>query len=341
MPKLSIAAAAAAFLFAANPSPSCAQGAAPAAPQTPPRVEESLAFIGQLGEVLNVQVAGMKKLLDAKPLFDSLTSPARVKAAAPKLRAVMAEARATVREADAMTARIVPPPGLRLGRLEPAAMLAEVRSQNAKCIALLGEYDTFMQAAERGDRAAVMKIAPRLMEGSFLLIDGNAAMYRTRQAAVAPTQSVHQALEIGVQLYRAMSASGRAWLAAKFGNRSDSAAAALRDQLAEIARQARTASAEGRANLARELSAFDRQTAGAGGNEAATVARLRRAMAAKEKLFAVGDELVAIAGAAGPVTGAGLVAQPSPQLLGRFMPLELHFQGALAEQAAIATGKAP
>ncbi|HEX8574013.1 MAG TPA: hypothetical protein VF759_14815 [Allosphingosinicella sp.] len=310
--------------------------------ESPPPVEESLAFIGQLGEVLNVQVAGMKKLLDAKPLFDSMTSPAGVKAGAPKVRALMAEAEAMVRQADSMTGRIVPPPGLRYGTLEPATMLAEVRSQNAKCLELLGEFDAFLRAAERGDRAAAMKMAPRLMEGSFLLIDGNASMYRNRQAALPSTHSIYQALDIGVQLYRSMSVSGRAWIAAKFGNRPDSAAATLRAQLGEIAVRARAASAEGRANLARELSEFDRKTEGLRfrGEEAETMARFRRAFAGKEKLFAVGDEIASIAGAAARVSGAELAAQPSPQLLGRFMPLEIRFQGALAEQAAIATGKA-
>lgn len=334
-------AAAAALLLAGIPAPSPAQTAAPAGPQAPPPVDRSLAFMGQLGDVLNVQVAGMKKLLDAKPLLDSMTNPAAVKAGAPRMRALMAEAKAMVERADAMTAAIVPPPGLRLGTLDPATMLAEVRGQNSKSIALIDDFEVFLRSAERGDRAAVMKVAPKLMEGAFLLIDGTATMYRNRQAAIPSTMSVHQALEIGIQLYRAQSAAGRAWVAARLGNVRDSAA--QRARLAEAAGAARRASSEGRANLAREMGDLDRKIARLDfkGEEAATIDRLRRALAGKEKLFAVGDELAEIAATAAGVSDSALAAQPAPQLLGRFMPLEMKFQAALAEQAAIATGKTP
>lgn len=336
MPKLFSAALAAAFLLAVSPAATSARAPEEARQQ----LDEALAFIGQVGEVMKVQVEGVQKLLHAKPLFDSMATPAGAKAAAPRIRLLMDEVRATVRRADAMTARIVPPPGLRLGTLEPAAMLAEVRSQNTKTLALLGDFDAFLAAAERGDRSAMTKAAPRLMEGSFLLIDGNAAMYRNRQAAIPSTQSVHQALEVGVQLYRAMSVSGRAWLAAKTQGAPDSAAAALRTQLAQVSVRAGAASRDGRANLARELGELDRGIAGSGlrGDEAAAVARIREALAGKEKLFRVGDEIAAEAAAAGRISGAALAAQPSPQLLGRLGPLEVRFQSVLAEQAAIATG---
>lgn len=335
-----MAAAAAALLLAGISSPSRAQSAAPSGPQAPPPVDQSLAFIAQLGEVLNVQVAGMKKLLDSKPLIDSMTSPAAVKAGAPRMRALMAEAKAMVERADAMTAAIVPPPGLRLGTLEPAAMLAEVRGQNSRSIALLDDYEVFLRSAERGDRAGLARVAPKLMEGAFLLIDGNATMYRSRQAAIPSTMSVHQALEIGVQLYRAESASGRAWVAARLGNNRDSAA--LRAQLSQASDKARRASSEGRANLAREMGELDRKIAGFRfeGEEAARVERLRRALAGKEKLFALGDQIANTAAAAAQVSDAALAAQPGPELLGRFLPLEMKFHAALADQAAIATGKA-
>lgn len=343
MPKLLRAALAAACLAAAAPIPAQAQaGAQPAAPtEARDQLDQVLAFVGQLGEVMKVQVQGVQKLLNAKPLFDSMATPAGARSAAPRIRLLMDEARAAVRRADAMTATIVPPPGLRLGSLEPSAMLAEVRGQNSKTLALLADFDGFLAAAERGDRTAMTKAAPRLMEGSFLLIDGNAAMYRNRQAAISSTQSVHQALEIGVQLYRGMSAAGRAWLAAKTGGRPDAAASELRTQLAQVAGRASAASRDGRANLARELGDLDRQIARAGlrGEEAAAVARIRQALAGKEKLFEIGDQVAAAAAAGGQITGAGLAAQSSPQLLDRLAPLEVHFQRVLAEQAAIATGR--
>lgn len=307
-----------------------------------PSVEQSLAFVGQLGEAVNVQVAAMKKLLEAKPLFDSMTSPAAVKGAAPRARVAISEARRSVEQADSMLGRIVAPAGLSVGGLTPQSMIAEARSQNAQSIALLADYETFLGAAERGDHAASRRAAPKLMEASFLLVDGGATVYRNRQAAIPETQSVHQALGIGVQLYRAMSASGRAWIAAKYGGgRPESAAATLRSTLGSVAREARSASERGRANLAREIAELDRRTSGLGfqGEQAATLARIRQALASKEKLFAVGDSLAGMAEAGAKVTGAALAAQPAPELLGHLAPLELRFHGALAEQAAIAAGK--
>lgn len=307
-----------------------------------PSVEQSLAFVGQLGEAVNVQVAGMKKLLEAKPLFDSMTSPAAVKAAAPRARVAISEARRSVQQADSMLGRIVAPAGLSIGSLTPQSMIAEARSQGAQFISLLADYETFLAAAERGDHAAARRAAPRLMEASFLLVDGSASLYRNRQAAIPETQSVHQVLAIGVQLYRAMSVSGRGWLAARYEGRPDAAAATMRSTLGSVAREARSASEQGRANLARELAELDRRTSGLGfkGEEAATLARIRQALASKEKLFAVGDALAGMAEAGAKVTGGALAAQPAPQLLGQLAPLELQFHGALAEQAAIATGKA-
>lgn len=306
-----------------------------------PSVEQSLAFLGQLGEALDVQVAGMKKLLEAKPLFDSMTSPAAVKAAAPRARAAISEARGSVQQADSMFGRIVPPAGLRVGSLTPQSMIAEARGRNAQFISLLADYEAFLAAAERGDHAAARRAAPKLMEASFLLVDGSASLYRNRQAAIPESQSVHQVLGIGVQLYRAMSASGRGWIAAKFGSEPDAAAATMRSNLSGIAREARSASEQGRANLARELAELDRKTSGLGfqGEQAATLARIRQALASKEKLFAVGDTLAGMAEAGAKVTRGALAAQPAPQLLGQLAPLELRFHSALAEQAAIATGK--
>jgi hypothetical protein len=324
-------------------------GVGPVAAQPPARtpepagaqLEEALEFVGQLGEVTRIQVEAMKKLLDSKPLLDRMATPAGARAAAPRIRLLMSEARGVMERADAMTAGLAPPAGLRLSGLDPATMIAEARSQNKKGLALLADFDSFLVAAEKGDRAALTRAAPRLMEGSFLLIDGNAAIYRNRKAAIPSNQSVHQALEIGIQLYRAMSASGRAWLAARTGAPAG-AADTLRLQLGEIAGRTRAATAEGRANLARELGELDRRIAGSrlSGNEAAMAARFREALAGREKLFALGDELAAgAAAAAGQVTGAGLAAQPSPQLMGLFAPLELRFQGTVAEQTAVATGK--
>lgn len=331
-----------ALVLGAGPAPAQGQTPQRAQPAATPQAEEALAFVAQLGEVMRVQVEGMKTLLAAKPLFDRMSTPEGAKAAAPRIRILMEGARATAQQANAMLAKIAPPPGLRLGTLEPATMLAEVRGQNEKVMALIADFDVFLVAAERGDRRAMVRAAPGLMEGSFLIIEGNEAMYRSRQAAIPSTQSLHQGLEIGVQLYRAMSAAGRGWFAAKIGAPAG-AAATLRSQLAQVASRSRAASVEGRAQLAVELADLDRRIASSGlrGDDASTLARIRRALAGKEKFFEVGEALAAVAEAAqGGITAAGLAAEPSPQLLNRIAPLELRFHSVLAEQASIATGKA-
>jgi hypothetical protein len=306
-------------------------------------MDAALAFVGQLGEALSIQIAGMKKLADAKPLLDSLTTPAAIQAGAPQIRALMAEARASVGQADSMLANVVVP-NLGMGAfgpaLSPATMLAEARDQNRKALALLADYDTMLAAAARGDRAAVLRTAPKLVEGSFLLMDGVAMTYRTRQAALPPSQSMHQVLGVGIQLYRAMTAAGRGWYNARVTGKADLAAATLRPQLADIARDVRPLARQGRVNLARELAELDRvAAAGLSRDDAATMARLRRASVEREKLFAIADDIAAWAEAGGGVTGAKLAAEAAPELMGALLPLEMRFHSVVAGQAAIAAGR--
>jgi hypothetical protein len=308
--------------------------------QTLNQLEPTLVFVGQLGEAIAVQIEAMKKFAEATPLLQGMTSPAAIEANGPKVRALIAEARAAVGRSDAMLVRIAAP-DVSNGGVTPAERIAEIRGQNAKFIAMLADLEGFLIAAERNDRQAALKLLPRLMEGSFLLIDGNAALYSNRMAGYPSTQSTHQVLEIGVQLYRTMGEAGRAWIAAKFDVRGEEAAASLRSRLAQTAVRARAASREGRANLVRELNGFRAATARerSTGEEAATMARLRRSMAARETLFALGDELAGLAEAAAGIDRAALAAQPDPQLVGQLAALELRFQSSLVEQGQIASGK--
>ncbi|MEA3008463.1 MAG: hypothetical protein QOJ91_155 [Sphingomonadales bacterium] len=329
------AAIAAALILASVPA-----GSQPATTvHTPTERDAVLVFVGRLGDALNVQIEGMKKLAEIGPLLQSLATPSAIKANAPKLRALLAEAREAVARSDAMLARIETPNVL-IGGITPAQKIAEVRAQSAKGTTLLNDVETFLAAAERDDRQTVRKVIPKVMDGAFVLMDGNATLYRTRQAGFPAAESTHQLLEIGEQLYSMMAEAGRAWLAVKLGGRGEAAAGILRARLTDAASRLRASSRDGKANLARELGEFDRSVARGSprGEEAAIAARLRRALEGRAALFALGDELADLAQSEAATSAASLAAQPDPLLLGRIAAIELRFQQSLIEQGQIASG---
>jgi hypothetical protein len=325
---------------AAQPRPPAA--AAPVAGATKD-MEAVLAWLGRMSEAMNVHAAAMRRFTEAQPLLETMTSPAGVKAGAPRLRAIVAQARADVVRSDRMLGdlpAIEAPAGT---PFRPEALVAEGRAQNARGLALLDGFDAFLAAAERGDHEAARRAAPKLMEGSFLMLDGTAFILRTRQAAVPKNQSIHQVLTVGIQLYRAMGASGRAWLSARFGGKAGPAAAGLRTELVAVAAELRSAGGAGRANLERELAELEARgrRAGFDSDQQALFDRFLRAAAEKRKHFALADELVALAEAGAGTTGAALAAQRTPELMGRLAGFEARYHAIAASGAAVAAGTAP
>jgi hypothetical protein len=317
------------------------QAVAAAAPPPPAVVRSEAgeraiyAWLGRLGEAMTIQNRGMQKLSGSRALMEQMATPAGAKAAAPRLRALVAEARASVRQADALLASTSLPDLVVGNGLTPASMLAEARAQNAKAIAVLDDYDALLAAFERGDRAAAVKLAPRLMEGSMVLVDGQRLMMRGRQAALPQSQSMHQALELPVQLYRAMAFAGRAWLTARVGGRAEAGAAQLRSETGAAAAALRDAARTGRVHLAAERAPIE---AAAGGRmserDKADYAVIRTGWAVKERLFELEEELAGLLEAGGSVSPAALAAQATPRLLGDLAAFELRYTQMVAGSAA-------
>jgi hypothetical protein len=296
-----------------------------------------MAFVARLGEIVSLQTASVKKLMDAKPLMDSLATQAGIKANGPRLRAVIAEARSGIKRSDAMMSALGTP-DVRMGSMSLADMVVEARRNTAQSLVLLDHYEGFVTALMRGDQAAARSLAPKLITGSFLMMDTMRSTYRNRQAIAPATSSIHQAVGIGAQLYRAMGEAGRAWYNAVVARKGEAAATQLRGELQDTARELRVLSRAGRVNLARELAELDRKSVGFTGSDAASMARMRSAFAHKEGFFGIADELASLCDrAAQAVSAAALARQPEPALLSAMVPLELRFHNVIPTQAGAAT----
>jgi hypothetical protein len=333
----------AAALLLGLSAPRAAQTGAPAAApaaKVPKDMEAALAWLGRMAEAMNVNAAAMKRFAEAQPLLETMTSPAGIKAGAPRMRAIVAEARAELARADRMLGELPPVEAPAGAPFSPATLVAEGRAQNARGLALLDNFTAFLAAAERGDHDAARRAAPKLLEGSFLLLDGTGFILRTRRAAIPANQPIHQALTIGIQLYRAMGASGRAWLSARFEGKPGPAAAHLRRELLATADELRSAAGAGRANLDRELAELEARgrRAGFDAGQQALFDRFVRAAAEKKKYFAFADELAALAETAAGTTGSALAAQRTPELMGRLTGFEARFHAIAASSASVAAG---
>lgn len=298
------------------------------------------AWLAKVGEALTVQTRGMQKLSASGPLLQEMATPAGAAAAAPRLRALIAEARAGVRDADAILGSIQPPTLVIGNGLTPASMLAEARAQNTRAIAVLDDYDALLAAFERGDRAAAAKVAPRLMEGSLVLIDGQRLMMRGRQAALPEGHSMHQAMELPVQLYAAMTVAGRSWLAARIGGHAEAGAAQLRTATSAAAAALRGAARIGRVHLAAERGPIEAAAGGAGMSDRAKAdfGVIRAGWAVRERMFALEEELAGLLEAGGAVSPGALAAQTTPRLLGDLAAFELRYTQMVAASAAEISG---
>jgi hypothetical protein len=327
-------------------APVAAQTGAPAAAapaaKIPKDMEAVLAWLGRMGEAMNVHASAMRRFAEAQPLLETMTTPAGIKAGAPRLRAIVAEARGEIARADRMLGelpRVEAPAGV---PFSPAGLVAEGRAQNARGLALLDDFTAFLAAAERGDHNAARRAAPKLLEGSFLMLDGTGFILRTRRAAIPANQSIHQALTVGIQLYRAMGASGRAWLAARFEGKAGPAAAHLRTELLAAAAELRSAGAAGKVSVDRELAELEARgrRAGFDASERTLFDRFVRAAAEKKKYFALADELATLAEAGAGTTGSALAAQRTPELMGRLAGFEARYHAIAASGASLAAGTA-
>lgn len=199
-------------------APSSVASAAQSEQQVQREAEEAGKWLAQVSAAILVGSEGLSSVApEAKRLFETIGNPQQAKAAAPKLRALTAQGRQNVAKADAMLAAIPP---LRndlatAAGFDPAKIVDEARAQNKQVLNLLVTVDDMLIGMETGDAAKMKAAAPKLITGSFLLLDSQTLIYRNRQAALPSNQSVHQTLGIFVQLYRAMGISGRGWYNAR------------------------------------------------------------------------------------------------------------------------------
>ena len=308
----------------------------------PPAVSEAqteafASWLSQVSEAMARSNEGAQALAAAKPLLASIRSPADARAVVPKVRAIIAQARSKAVQADTALAAMASPDIALAGGLTPARIVAEGREQNGKVLALLADFDAFVVAMEKGDRATGDRLAPKVMSGAFLLIDSNRLLVRNRQALLPSTDSTHQALGILGQIYRGMSASSRAWLRSR-GGPQEAEAAQLRSDLAGLARDVRTLAAKGRENLARDRAEVDAASRRKSlpSAEAAELAAMRRIFDEEAKVFALADEVAVLAERHGTTTAAALAGQQGPALLAELSGLEARFHAITAAQAEIA-----
>ena len=325
----------AAALLAAVPA--AAQVTQPPA-MTEAQTEAMATWLTRVSEAMAMGNEGAQALAEAKPLLATIRSPADARAVVPRVRAIIAEAREKAVQADAALAAMSSPDIDLGGGLTPRQIVADGREQNGKVLALLTDFDAFVLAMEKGDRATGDRLAPKVMSGAFLLIDSNRLLIRNRQALLPSSDSTHQALGILGQIYRGMSSSSRAWLRSR-GGPQEAEAARLRTELSALSQEVRKLAATGRANLARDLAEVE--TASRRKNlspaEAAEMAAMRKIFDEEAKVFALAEEVAAASERHSATTAAALAGQQGPALLAELSPLEVRFHAITASQAEIAS----
>ncbi|HEX8480483.1 MAG TPA: hypothetical protein VF650_01095 [Allosphingosinicella sp.] len=290
----------------------------------------------RLAEALTVGMESQRALNQAtQAMVRPPLSRERMIAAAPRLRPLIEASRADLRRSNALLDALPPAPREMMAELGPQ-LVADARAHNARMFALLDAFDDFAVAVGKSDLAALDRIMPRLMEGTFAAIGQQRLLVRNRQATAEPTDSTHQSLGIIGQVYRAMEAVLRGSTEARDngGVRADAAAAALRKELGLVGAHTRSLAATGRQNLERELAEIDEQRRSGDPSEAKLMERIRNVYAGEAKVFALGDRLVAFAEANKGVTGAQLRDPAGPRLLPVLTQLEADYMAISQEQAA-------
>nr|WP_295370644.1 hypothetical protein [uncultured Sphingosinicella sp.] len=320
-------------------APSSVASAAQSEQQVQREAEEAGKWLAQVSAAILVGSEGLLSVApEAKRLFETIGNPQQAKAAAPKLRALTAQGRQNVAKADAMLAAIPP---LRndlatAAGFDPAKIVDEARAQNKQILNLLVTMDDMLIGMETGDAAKMKAAAPKLITGSFLLLDSQTLIYRNRQAALPSNQSVHQTLGIFVQLYRAMGISGRGWYNARLAG-GGKEAAPLQPHLQGVARQLQALTRAGRLNAARELKELGsvRGAIRKGSAQERLLAASELVIGEEEKMFAIADEMASWAERNSAVTGATLAAQKSPAMVADLTTFEERFMKVTQAQAAI------
>lgn len=293
------------------------------------RFSEAIMAGSESGRELNQAM----QALVARPI-----TPERVAAAVPALLAQIERNRADVRRSNELLDAL-PPLSPEVAReILPDDQIRDVRAYNVRRAGLLDAFEAFVVAMGKGDRPAMGRALPRILEGTFDMLSQQRLLLRTRQASVPASESTHQSIGIAGQFYRAMEAVHRATIVARSRGEAEAvkAAAALQDELRLVARDTRALAAAGRRNLAREIAELDEEGRSSKGADARVIDRVRAVFTAEEKVFALADRLAAFAD--GSITVAQLRVVGAASALAPLRPMEDELMAINAEQAALLAG---
>jgi hypothetical protein len=322
-------------------------GPAQAAPPAPPRSlsvmnrDASLiaAWVTQINKAIepaNAAVVATQSKLEA--IWASSHDPASLRAAAAQTRELLQLQRSQIAGAQAALAAIpaAPPNGAHIPSIDVTRVLTDARALLAQLLAYNDALIKFSDAAEKGDAGAVRAAMPTIVRGGLLIVDGQASVFRNRQALFPPDHPTHQAVGVTVALYRAMSAAMRAGFRAVLDHQPDEASAEERGALAALADEIAANARVGRRNLIRFRSMMLEGPLGpgSGGDAASLAAKVRIIAAVVEKMFLVGDKLEAWARTEGQENEVVRAKLGQSEALRRLYAIERELVATQAEAAA-------
>jgi hypothetical protein len=197
------------------------------------------------------------------------------------------------------------------------AMVTDTQTYLRNMDEILGAMIEAVNAFERNDRAAFDAVAPRLVRGAALLLEGQIVMFRARQRAVPQDESAYHSLGAMVSLYEGMSAL----IMPSVDNRQARVNAA--------AQSAETWGVSGRAALAR-------QSAGLVGFPPNQQAIIDEMFNLEGQFYAANDRVVALLRAAAQEAAAGASSQQlNTRYTGQIAAIEVEYQRINARQVEL------
>jgi hypothetical protein len=171
-------------------------------------------------------------------------------------------------------------------------VLDDARTLVGQLLHYIDDLGTFVDAAEKGDAAALRSAVSTIIQGTLLAVDGQISIYRNRQLLFPADDPAHQLVGVTIDLYRAMDIAMRASFEANLDHRSDRAIADEAGALRTLADEIGATTQTGRQNLARtERDIFADLRAHPGTDAVRLTAQVKAVITAEDQIFLVGDDL--------------------------------------------------
>jgi hypothetical protein len=320
-----VVALAALALFGGAPSAGQAQTVA----QAERYMDEIAAWLAQVNAAIGVGNQSFETLASGmQALGPELGNPERFAEAATRIRALTAETRQKLRQADSMLVAIAPlsPATIRLARFDLNQVRADARAQTGRSLAVLDRIDEVADALQSGDPMQVRAAVPKLFEANSVLIDNQRLMLDSRSAMLPQTNSTRQALALFSLVYRLTSTADKAWVRSRIEHEPDKGEAMLLAELRSVAGETATLLTAGRSNLAREIREVDSELArNRNPRERALLERLKAVRVASQESFTVGDELRRLAETASLDPKTALVGENEAAIIAPLTAIEQRF----------------